>query len=814
MKKNRFLRLLPVSLLIIILISLTSLGIYAEGGAAVTEPEIGILTVPLIVHDYGITDDLLNDDLLVYEIINDSNTVTNGMSIDPTKNLEIRITNYAKSGHDFRISVNVYCSNVYYSVGDSGFLDSGDIFNKSYNPAEIVSTQGEKYSSITQITIDLVFDGIEITLNSNFASDTDQQIIPKNGSMPLKSCPFTRDGYIFSGWNTKANGSGTAFDDRGIITYSSTEFENPSKPTLYAQWKKAYTNISEAAAELRTKLINRENPIHIDFQTTNSDHNAIIDSIWNTAVAHDKNTPNGGDYIMQHMKGYQTGTTISYDGTTYTFGITWDNIEYYTTAAQEEQLTQSISTVLGSLNLLNKTDYEKFNAIYEYIISNVVYDQANLNDESYKLKFTAYAAMINKTAVCQGYANLLYRMLLQAGVDCRIITGWGYGGEKEGKDIPAVTDDEATNIANKWERHAWNIVKLGDKYYNVDATWDASGVKIVDEGGNILGFDKSYSYLLRGNNDTLFPKHSKEAPDLDNSYVLSDADYLTVSVKIGHSLSLGGSIGVIFNLHDENGIVIDWDSVSCSINNESISPVIDQSNKTVTCYINPLQMADMINLSFIYTYGGSTYNYSGEYSAENYIRYYQNNSTVKNSNLYRLVYALGDYGYYCQHFLAKYHNLPLTGGNNYDEMTNQHTTYTVADITSVKASVSGFAPSVDIGTSDITNINYSLNLDDSTSINLYFEKSGDTPTVTMGGTTLTPVNIRGSLWKVSIPGIMAHQLGNNYTVDINGAKITVSALTYVYLVLKDYSSGNPTDIINAAVSIYKYYDAARIYIGQ
>ena len=113
MKKNRFLRLLPVSLLIIILISLTSLGIFAEGGAAVTEPEIGILTVPLIVHDYGITDDLLNDDLLVYEIINDSNTVTNGMSIDPTKNLEIRITNYAKDGHDFRISVNVYCSNVY-----------------------------------------------------------------------------------------------------------------------------------------------------------------------------------------------------------------------------------------------------------------------------------------------------------------------------------------------------------------------------------------------------------------------------------------------------------------------------------------------------------------------------------------------------------------------------------------------------------------------------------------------------------------------------------------------------------------------------
>ena len=59
------------------------------------------------------------------------------------------------------------------------------------------------------------------------------------------------------------------------------------------------------------------------------------------------------------------------------------------------------------------------------------------------------AALLDGTAVCQGYATLMYRMLLEVGVDCRVVTGYVDG-----------------------EGHAWNIVKLGDLYYNIDATFD------------------------------------------------------------------------------------------------------------------------------------------------------------------------------------------------------------------------------------------------------------------------------------------------------------------------------------------------------
>ena len=61
---------------------------------------------------------------------------------------------------------------------------------------------------------------------------------------------------------------------------------------------------------------------------------------------------------------------------------------------------------------------------------------------------------MNKTAVCQGYAGLLYRLCLEMGISCRMITGTGNGGA-----------------------HAWNIVALDGKYYNADSTWDAGSTE-------------------------------------------------------------------------------------------------------------------------------------------------------------------------------------------------------------------------------------------------------------------------------------------------------------------------------------------------
>lgn len=316
MKKNRFLRLLPVSLLIIILISLTSLGIYAEEGGTIgtiTDPESGSVTVPLTVNVYGITTtDGTNS--FTYTIKSDNRIISNTAQIDPSAELEVEIINNTNNPN-ISMEWTLYVS-----------LSNGDTLvrfglGKLSNFRQIPSTGVSSIESISKINLDIALDCTYVDFDPNGGkfdpnggTYSSGQMLPNHGSMPLKSCPFTRDGYIFSGWNTKADGSGTAFDDRGIITYRSDKFEDPSEPTLYAQWTEVHLseNITDAAAFLKSQLINRANKIIIQYKTTESNYQSIADSIWSAAVKHDTATPNGGDYILQHIDGtYGYGMEIS-----------------------------------------------------------------------------------------------------------------------------------------------------------------------------------------------------------------------------------------------------------------------------------------------------------------------------------------------------------------------------------------------------------------------------------------------------------------------------------------------------------------------
>ena len=206
------------------------------------------------------------------------------------------------------------------------------------------------------------------------------------------------------------------------------------------------TTFAEAGVQMRQPMVNREETIVVYYQTANYASSQHKD-IFNAAVAHTGN-PDEGDALRWVYAGYSVriGRSVR-DGisyVTYTYTMT-----YYTTAEQEAELEVAMDALLATVDP-NGTDYERFCTVYDYICENIVYDYDTLQDNDYKLKYTAYAAMINGTAVCQGYAVLLYQLALELGIDCRVITGIGNNGG-----------------------HGWNIVKFGDYYYNTDPTWDA-----------------------------------------------------------------------------------------------------------------------------------------------------------------------------------------------------------------------------------------------------------------------------------------------------------------------------------------------------
>ncbi len=240
-------------------------------------------------------------------------------------------------------------------------------------------------------------------------------------------------------------------------------------PRLYSDTQPQEAgSADEAAVILRKGMENREARIAISCPAdaiTPTD--GILDEIAEKAME-ETGVPTQGDYIRWTYAGWSGSYSLESDDEGLHYVFVYD-CKYYTTAAQEAELSEKIDSVLQSLDINDESsDYDVICAVYDYICANVSYDYDNLNDSEYLLKYTAYAAMINKTAVCQGYSALMYRMLQQKNIDCRLIPG---------------------------SNHAWNIVAIDGVYYNADSTWDA-------------GKDpKNYAYFLCGDSD--FAEHTR-----------------------------------------------------------------------------------------------------------------------------------------------------------------------------------------------------------------------------------------------------------------------------------------------------------------
>lgn len=155
----------------------------------------------------------------------------------------------------------------------------------------------------------------------------------------------------------------------------------------------------------------------------------------------------------------------------------------------KEQFLSHISAVNSKVQAIvtaviksGMSEYDKELTLHDYVVNKVKYDYQNLqNDTIPDDSFTAYGALIKGTAVCQGYAESMYRLLNKAGVKCMIISG-------SGNNVP----------------HAWNLVSIGGVYYHLDTTFDDP----VSSSGDVL----SYNYFNLPD-DEMSKNHSWDAAD-------------------------------------------------------------------------------------------------------------------------------------------------------------------------------------------------------------------------------------------------------------------------------------------------------------
>lgn len=124
---------------------------------------------------------------------------------------------------------------------------------------------------------------------------------------------------------------------------------------------------------------------------------------------------------------------------------------------------------------LNGIDYNKIMHAHDWIINNLQYEQNITNNNVYNL----YGALIEKSAVCEGYAEALKYILDEVNIPCVLVSG------------------TATNSEGKTERHEWNYVQLYGKWYAIDSTWDDPVVK----GTGYVSDSIKHRYFLVGSNE-------------------------------------------------------------------------------------------------------------------------------------------------------------------------------------------------------------------------------------------------------------------------------------------------------------------------
>lgn len=130
---------------------------------------------------------------------------------------------------------------------------------------------------------------------------------------------------------------------------------------------------------------------------------------------------------------YKNNKVIS---VTVKFNATGSNIKKY-----KQKFKKAVTPILKKASKA-KTTIEKVKIVHDYLTRTIEYDtNARLNQ-------SAYSAIVKKSSVCAGYAKAFSYIMNQLGIRCTYVVG--YAGEA----------------------HAWNLVQINKKWYNMDVTWD------------------------------------------------------------------------------------------------------------------------------------------------------------------------------------------------------------------------------------------------------------------------------------------------------------------------------------------------------
>ncbi len=190
---------------------------------------------------------------------------------------------------------------------------------------------------------------------------------------------------------------------------------------LNAEEKKLYDDILEAVKSVRLKVEVGEN---------------VTDEMWVKVY--------GCLYMQEPQLFWVSSKRVSKGKIWY-----WE-VDPEIIASMQSEIDKKVAHVLGQAE--GKSDYDKLKVFHDYIsLNNDFVKEEGLNQ-------TIYGGFVSGQIQCEGYAKTMQYLCDLSGIESTVIVGTNEAGDS----------------------HAWNVVKVDGKWYNLDTTWDDPILTEVD----------------------------------------------------------------------------------------------------------------------------------------------------------------------------------------------------------------------------------------------------------------------------------------------------------------------------------------------
>lgn len=155
-----------------------------------------------------------------------------------------------------------------------------------------------------------------------------------------------------------------------------------------------------------------------------------------------------------------------------------------------EQLRQLRNSIIQDWH--GRGEYECSVLMNDYLVDTITYQPQAAHEHN------LYGALVERQAVCDGYA-LAYKYLADGlGMDCVVITGSAYEDKAGYQQVMSQLQSLNAQQIMQWDsgyRHAWNAIQIDGHWYYTDVTYNDPVSLDHDEQADFSGLKEAFTNL-------------------------------------------------------------------------------------------------------------------------------------------------------------------------------------------------------------------------------------------------------------------------------------------------------------------------------